>query len=75
MVTVLGRGGKRGGAREHCSQKEMAGTIFGRRIWDKSTALVTTFIRKAIHRIYAVKPIIIILIGNIKVLVKYISLS
>ena len=51
------RGGKRGGAREHCSQKEMDGTIFGRRIWVKSTALVAICIKKeAIYRIYAVKP-------------------
>ena len=36
---VSTRGGKRGGAREHCSQKEMDKTILGRRILVQSTAL------------------------------------
>ena len=40
----LGRGGKRGGAWEHCSQKEMGRTFFGRRIWAKLTALVAIFV-------------------------------
>ena len=33
------RGAKRGGAREHCSQKEMDRIDHDRRIWDKSIAL------------------------------------
>ena len=51
------RGGKRGGAWEHCSQKEMDGTIFVRRIWAKFTALVANFIKMAIYRTFAVGPI------------------
>ena len=43
-VTLKGRGGKRGGVWEHCSQKEMGRIDPGRRMWDKSTALVTNSI-------------------------------
>ena len=43
------RGGKRGGAREHCSQKEMDQTSLGRRIPAKSTAFVAIFIKRAIY--------------------------
>ena len=46
MVVV--RGGKRGGAREHCSQREMDGTILGRRIWAKFNALAAIFVKRAI---------------------------
>ena len=35
-----GRGGKRGGAREHCSQKEIDRIDHGRRIKDKSTIIL-----------------------------------
>ena len=52
MVVV--RGGKRGGAREHGSQKEMDKTTIGRRIRAKFTAPVTIFINRAIYRISAV---------------------
>ena len=41
---VSARGGKRGGAREHCSQKEMDKTTLGRRIQAKFTALALIFI-------------------------------
>ena len=41
------RGGKKGGAWEHCSQKEMGRTILDRRFWAKFTA---TFIKWAIYR-------------------------
>ena len=37
---TIHRGAKRGGAREHSSQKEMDRIDHGRRIWDKCTALV-----------------------------------
>ena len=52
----MGRGGKRGGAREHCSQKEMDRPILGRRIRAKLTALVAIFIKWVIHRTFAVGP-------------------
>ena len=48
------RGGKRGGAREHCSKKEMDRTLLGRRIQAKSTALVAIFIKRAGYRTSAV---------------------
>ena len=48
------RGGKRGGAWEHCSKKEMDRTIFVRKIWAKFTALVANFIKMAIYRTFAV---------------------
>ena len=44
-----GRGAKRGGAREHCSKKEMDRIIPGRRIWSISTALVAILINRAIY--------------------------
>ena len=50
------RGGKRGGAREHCSQKEMDRAIIGRRILVKSPALVMIFSKKAIYHTAAVGP-------------------
>ena len=53
-MTDKGRGGKRGGAREHCSKKEMDQTILGRRILAKSTALVTIFTKKAFNPISTV---------------------
>ena len=43
------RGQKRGGAREHCSKKEMDRIIPGRRIWSFSTALVAILINRAIY--------------------------
>ena len=52
----IGRGGIRGGAREHCSQKKMDRTIFGRRILAKFTALVVIFIKRAIYHTSAVGP-------------------
>ena len=42
------RGAKRGGAWEHCSQKEMDQTILGRKILAKSTALVEIFVKKSL---------------------------
>ena len=42
------RGAKRGGAREHCSHKEMDRIDHGRSIWDKSTALVAIVINRVI---------------------------
>ena len=53
---VLVRGGKRGGAREHCSQKEMDRTTLGRRIQAKSTALVAIFKKRDVYRTSAVGP-------------------
>ena len=50
------RGGKRGGAREHCSQKEIDKTTLGGRIWAKFTALVLIFIKSAIYCTFAVGP-------------------
>ena len=50
----VARGWKRGGAREHCSQKEIDQTILGRRIPAKFTALVAIFIKRAIYRTFAV---------------------
>ena len=52
----LGRGGKRGGAWEHCSQKELDWTILGRRILVKSAALVAIFTKKAIYRTSTAGP-------------------
>ena len=52
----LCRGGKRGGAREHCSQKEMDQTSLGRRIPAKSTAFVAILIKRAIYCTSAVGP-------------------
>ena len=55
QITILSsRGGKRGGAREHCSKKEMDQTILGRRILAKCTALVTIFMKKAFNPTFAV---------------------
>ena len=42
------RCGKRGGVREQCPQKEMDNTDPDRRIWDKSTALVTISVNRVI---------------------------
>ena len=61
MATVIlmlprARGGKRGGAREHCSQKEMDRVNIGRRILVKSPAIVKIFIKKAIYHTSAVGP-------------------
>ena len=50
------RGGKRGGAREQCPQKEMDNTDPDRRIWDKSTALVTISVNRVIHPTVTVGP-------------------
>ena len=57
---LTSRGGKRDGAREHCSKKEMDKTSLGRRIRAKLTALVLIFKKRAIL------PLIL----NIKVLIK-----
>ena len=54
LIVISSRGGKRGGAREHCSKKEMDRTLLGRRIQAKSTALVVIFIKTAIYRTSAV---------------------
>ena len=65
------RGGKRGGAWEHCSQKEMDGTIFGRRIGAKSTALVAICIKKRLFiasmqlNQWRIDSFSLLLIGNI----------
>ena len=40
IVGLDNRGAKRGGAQEHCSQKEMDRIDHGRRIWDKSLHLL-----------------------------------
>ena len=45
------RGGKRGGAQEHCSQKEMDKTTLGRRIQAKSTALVAIYVKRVIVKL------------------------
>ena len=50
------RGAKRGGAREHCSQKEMDRTLLGRRIPAKLTVLVTILIKRAIYCTSEVGP-------------------
>ena len=47
---------KKGGAQEHCSQKEMNRINHGRRIPDKSTALVAIFINGAIHPMFPDGP-------------------
>ena len=44
-----GRGAKKGGAREHFSQKEMDRMDHDRRIWNKSTALVTISVNRVIY--------------------------
>ena len=68
--------GKRGGAREHCSQKEMDRTNLGRRIWAKFTALVAIFIKRAIYRTFLIGPMKNrFLFWNIKVLMKYMFIS
>ena len=45
------RGAKRGGAWEQCSQKEIDRIDLGRRIWDKSTPLVTISVNRVIYPI------------------------
>ena len=55
-LVSIGRGGKSGGAWEHCSQNEMDRTILGRRIWAKFTALVAIFIKRAIYCTFLVGP-------------------
>ena len=50
--TPYTRGAKRGGALEHCSQKEMDRIDHGRRIWDKSTSLVANIIYRVIYPTY-----------------------
>ena len=55
-MDILSRGGKMGGAREHCSQKEMDKTILGRRIRAKFTALVAIFVKRACNRTFAAGP-------------------
>ena len=52
----MGRGGKSGGAREQCPMKEMDRIDLGRRIWDKSTALVTIYVNRVIHPIVTDGP-------------------
>ena len=56
VEVVVVRGEKRGGAGEHCSQKEMDQTLLGRRILAKFTALVAIFIKRANYRTIAVGP-------------------
>ena len=72
---LLTRGGKRGGAREHCSKKEVDQTILGRRILAKCTALVTIFKKKAFNPTSSVglDSFPLPLIENTKVHVKYLS--
>ena len=74
---LLTRGAKRGGAWEHCSQKENDQTILDRRILTKSTALVVIFMKKAFYPTSAVglDSFPLTLIDNIKVHVKYILRS
>ena len=72
----LVRGAKRGGAQEHCSQKDMDRTILGRRILAKSTALVS-IIKKKVFLLHFCswtneELILLPLIENNKVLLKYI---
>ena len=79
LWSLVYKGGKRGGAWERCSQKEMNRTSLVRRIWAKFTALVANFIKMAIYRTFAVAPrknrfFFLPLICNIIVLVKYISI-
>ena len=52
----MSRGAKKGGAREHCSQKDMDRIDHGRRIWDKSTALVAIIINWVIHPTFTDGP-------------------
>ena len=51
LLGPIGRGAnaKRVGALEYCSQKEMDGIDHGRRIWDKSTALVAFSVNRVIY--------------------------
>ena len=56
MVNIPSRGAKRGGAREHCSQKEMDRIDHGRRIWDKSTALVAISVKRVIFPTFTHGP-------------------
>ena len=50
------RGTKRGGAREHYYQKEMDRIYHCRRIWDKSTALVTISVNRVIYQTFTDGP-------------------
>ena len=49
-------GAKRGGAWEHCSQKEMDRIDHDRRIWDKSTALVAISVNRVIYPTFTDVP-------------------